>query len=138
MLTKRVRAGRVLAGLAALGCFATAALHSTGYPSIARLATGLPGMMGAAMPAVWLGFSLDLTVIGAVIGLLAIRPGPGARLILGVAALCPLGAAGLQLRFIGFITPTAILLTLGFMTLTAAALGLGDRRETSKPAHQGR
>ena len=135
-MMKRGRAGRVVAGVAALGFLATAALHSTGYPSITRLATGVPGMLGAAMPALWLAFSIDLIVVGVVVALVAIRPGPSARLILGVAAVCPLGAAGLQIRFIGFVPPTAILLAVGFVTLTAAVLGLGYQRTANEAAQQ--
>ena len=133
---KRGQVGRIVAGISALGFFGTAALHSTGYPSITRLATGVPGMFGAAMPALWLAFSIDLTVVGVVVALVAIRPGPAARLILGVAAACPLGAAGLQIRFIGFVTPTAILLAVGFVTLTAAVIGLGYQRGANEAAQQ--
>jgi hypothetical protein len=42
-------------------------------------------------------------------------------LILVIAAICPLAAAGLQIRFLGFIGPTAILLGVGILTLVAAA-----------------
>jgi hypothetical protein len=117
----RGRVARLLTGLAALGFLGTAGLHSTGYDSIVRLASDVPGVMGQVMPALWLVFSFDLTVLGLIVGVLALRPGDVARPILMIAALCPLGAAGLQIRFIGFVPPTALLITLGVLTLASAA-----------------
>ena len=118
------RMGRVVAGISAAGFLGTAALHGTGYPSIARAASGVHGVLGAAIPALWLMFSLDLFVLGLVVGTVAARPGRSARLILGLAALCPLGAAGLQIHFIGFVAPTAVLLAVGVTTAAASAIGL--------------
>jgi len=118
---KRERVARYLTGLACLGFLGTAALHSTGYGSVVRQAKDVPGIMGDVMPALWLAFSLDLTVIGAIVGVVALRPRDVARPILVIAALCPLSAAGLQLRFIGFVPPTGILLFLGILTCLGAA-----------------
>jgi hypothetical protein len=39
-----------------------------------------------------------------------------------LAALSPLAIAGLQATFLGFIPPTAMLLVLGVLTLSAAAI----------------
>jgi hypothetical protein len=114
--------GSLLVGLAAAGFFATAAIHSTGYASVAALAAQGPTDMQALMPALWLAFSFDLIVIGLILGVVAFRPARSSRLIVAVAALCPLGAVALQLRFIGFILPTAILLVLSTLTLTAASV----------------
>ncbi len=119
--------GRALAGVSCLGFLGTAALHGTGYRSVARAATQIEGVLGAAVPALWLMFSLDLLVLGLVAGTVAARPGRSARPILAFAALCPLGAAALQIRFIGFVAPTAVLLALGAITALAAAIG-PDRR----------
>lgn len=95
-----------MTGVAALGFLGTAALHSTGYDSIVRLAKDVPGMLGQVMPALWLAFSFDLTVLGLILGVLTLRPADVARPILVIAALCPLAVAGLQMKFIGFIPPT--------------------------------
>jgi hypothetical protein len=114
--------GSLLVGLAAAGFFATAAIHSTGYDSVTALAAQGPEDMQALMPALWLAFSFDLIVIGLILGVVAFRPARSSRLIVAVAALCPLGAVALQLRFIGFILPTAILLVLSTLTLTAASV----------------
>ncbi len=114
--------GSLLVGLAAAGFFATAAIHCTGYDSVTALAAQGPEDMQALMPALWLAFSFDLIVIGLILGVVAFRPARSSRLIVAVAALCPLGAVALQLRFIGFILPTAILLVLSTLTLTAASV----------------
>jgi hypothetical protein len=77
--------------------------------------------MGDVMPALWLVFSSDLVVLGLIVGALALRPSEVARPILTIAALCPIIAAGLQLWFIGFVPPTALLIALGVLTLLSAA-----------------
>ena len=64
---ERARAARLLTLLVSLGYFGTAALHSTGYPSIARLAAQGPDPMDRLMPALWLAFSSDLFSAGVVL-----------------------------------------------------------------------
>lgn len=88
--------------------------------------------MAPVIPALWLVFALDLAVLGVIVALVAWRPSPVGRLILPVAVLSPLGAAGLQLRTIGFVPPTAILLTLGLLTM-AAAVVLVPARQRAEP-----
>jgi hypothetical protein len=127
----RHQVGRIVAGLAAVGFLGTAGLHSTGYDSVSQLATEITSDLGLVMPALWLIFSLDLAVIGLIVAAVAYRPAPPGRPILVIAAACPLGAAALQLRFIGFVFPTAILLAVGALTLTAAAV---LAPESSRPA----
>lgn len=121
-MISRTAVGRYIAAVAALGYFATAWIHSTGFDSITALAADGPEELAALVPALWLAFSLDLVVLGLVIVAAALRPGGSARVVTAVAALCPFGAAALQLRYIGFIPPTAILLTIG--TLAAVAAGV--------------
>ena len=118
----RDRGARFAAGLAALGYLGTAWLHSTGYESIVLLAKDVPGVMGQVMPGLWLLFSFDLTVLGLIVGVLALRPRDVARPILVIAALCPFAAAGLQLKFIGFVPPTGLLIGLGVLTWSSAAV----------------
>lgn len=64
----RDRGARLLAGVAALGFLGTAVLHSTGYQSIVHVAKDVPGTLGQIMPSLWLVFSIDLTVLGVVVG----------------------------------------------------------------------
>jgi hypothetical protein len=114
--------GGILAGIAAIGYLGTALLHSTGYSSVAKLATEVPSDLGPLIPALWLVFSLDLAVLGVIVGVVAWRRPQAGWLILVIASLQPLGAASLQLRWIGFVPPTAILLAVAAVTLAASAL----------------
>lgn len=118
----RQKAGSIIAAVASVGFIATAALHSTGYKSVTQLAMRSPAELQALVPALWLAFALDLTVVGLIVGVVALRPGATGRLILGMGAACPLSAAGLQLWFLGFIPPTGILLGIGGLTLVAAGI----------------
>jgi hypothetical protein len=76
--------------------------------------------MKELMPTLWLMFSFDLVVLGLIIGAVALRPIGWSWQIVALAALCPLGAAALQLLYIGFIPPTAILLSLGALAIVSA------------------
>jgi hypothetical protein len=120
-MTRR-NAGSIVAGVAALGFFGTAALHSTGYKAITELSMGTAPELQAVAPALWLVFSFDLVVLGLIVGIIAFRPSSSGRLILVVVALGPISAAGLQIRFLGFVPPTAILLGIGALTLVAAGV----------------
>ncbi len=118
----RELAARFLTGVAALGYLGTAAFHGTGYEFVVGKAKDVPGMLGQIMPALWLVFSVDLSVLGLILGVLTLRPADVARPILVIAALCPFAVAGLQIRFIGFIPPTGLLITLGILTWAGAAV----------------
>ncbi len=118
----RAQLGSLLTGLVGAGFLGTAALHGTGYDAVTRLAAEGPTELQALVPALWVVFSLDLVVIGLMLAVVARRPMPRDRLLLAVAAFCPIGAALLQIRFLGFIPPSAILLALGAFTLTAAVV----------------
>lgn len=117
----RLRVGRAVSGLAALGFLATAVLHGSGT-SVVRLAQESPGVLRQVVPALWLAFSVDLSVVGLIVAIAAFRPAASSRSILAVASACPLSAAGLQVRYIGFVLPTAILITVGLLTLAGAAV----------------
>lgn len=132
----RDQVGRLLAAVACLGFLGTAGLHSTGYDSAVRLGNEVPGVMGEAIPMLWLGFSFDLAVLGLIIGVLVARPRDVARPILAIAALCPFSAAGLQLAFIGFVPPTAILIVLGVVTWAGAVVWSGGVRVAHREAER--
>jgi hypothetical protein len=124
------RLGRLFAWTAAAGFVATAVLHSTGYSSVTKLAAKSSGGLDALVPAMWLAFSLDLIVVGLIIGVVVWKRSRGGGLILALGSLCPFGAAALQVVFLGFIAPTAILLVVGGITVVAASfLGRGTRVE---------
>lgn len=122
----RKQVARLLAAVACLGFLGTAGLHSTGYDSAVRLAEQVPGVIGEVIPMIWLAFSIDLAVIGLIVGILVVRPRDVARPILVVSSICPFAAAGLQLASIGFVPPTAILIGLGIVTLAGAVVWPGD------------
>ncbi len=123
----RERVGSGLAGLGALGCLATAWLHGTGYASISELAADGPEGLQPLMQALWVSFSFHMIIMGLVIAYVAWRRPAGGGIILTLAALSPISMAGLQIAYLGFIPPTAILLTLGAITLLAAGLLAGRR-----------
>jgi len=116
----RGQAGRALAGLAALGLLGTAVLHGSGT-SVVRLAEESPGVLRKVVPALWLAFSFDLTVVGLIVAVTAFRPDTSSRAILVVASACPFAAAALQLHYIGVVPSTAIPIAVGLLTMAGAA-----------------
>ncbi len=124
MATRR-KIASVLTAIAAVGFAATAALHSTGLDSVVGLAGRGPSELRALAPALWIMFSIDLLVLSLILGAMAIWPSAKSRFVVAFAGLCPLGAAVLQLVYIGFIPPTAILLGIAALSFVAAALDPG-------------
>ncbi len=116
----RQRLGTVLTAVAAAGFFATAAFHTTGYSSVVNAVALAPERVRVLLPMLWLAITFDFTVMGLIVAVLAYRPEGPVRSILPVVAICPFGAAGLQIRFVGFILPTAILIGVGVLTLICA------------------
>ena len=60
-----------------------------------------------------------MTTVAAV----ALRPCGGSWVVVGLAGLCPLGAAVLQIVYLGFVPPTALLLGIALLAFAAAWLG---------------
>ena len=118
-MTRR-QVGSVITAVAAIGFWGAAALHSMGYSSVVRASAQAPEMLRGLLPLLWLPVAFDLVVLGPIVAVVALRPGGPARIILAVAVICPLAAAGLQIRFLGFIPPTAILIGVGVVTLIGA------------------
>ena len=114
------RRARGMAGVAAAGFLATAALHASGYDAVAAMAAETQAL-AVLVPMLWLGFAADLVVLGLIVAVVAWRPVEGGRSVLSIVGLGPLAAAGLQYRYIGFIPPTALLVVLGLFTLATAA-----------------
>lgn len=124
------RRASVLAGFAAAMLLLTAAFHATGLDSATRLAHQAGGQLAVVVPMLWVAFSIDLTALGLVAAIVARRPAWGHRPILLVLAVPPLAAAAMQVRFLGFILPTAVLL-LDVGLLVAAAFSV--RRPAEPP-----
>lgn len=126
----RRQVGSAITAIAAFGFWATAVYHGTGYSSVVRASTQAPEMLRAVLPILWLSFAFDLVVLGLIVAVLAFRPSGPARIILVVVAIYPLAAAGLQIRFIGFILPTALLIGVGIVTLIGAMVLPPTRGDT--------
>lgn len=117
----RSRVFRALCFSASVAYVATSAIHMTGFGSITRIAKGGPADLHFIVPALWISFSLDLVVLGFIFALLGFIVPPGSRPIALLLSLPPLFAAVLQLIYLGFIPPTAILI---FDSALALASGL--------------
>ncbi len=121
LIVTRQESASKLAGAAAVALILTAAIHATGLPRFDRLAAEAGGALAVFVPLLWIAFSIDLVALGIIAAIIAARPGPYGRLVLLTLALPPLAAAMLQVLYLGFILPTAILL-LDTVLLVAAAI----------------
>jgi hypothetical protein len=115
-----VKRGRILAAATSVGFFAVAALHGSGYAGISRMASGAGDDLRVLVPMLWVSFSVDLTVLGLIVAVAALRPNRALRIPVALAGVVPAAAAVLQIVSMGFIPPTAILIALAVLTWTAA------------------
>ncbi len=119
-MTPRTRLGSILGTASALGFMATAGLHATGYAAVSGVAREGPEDLHTLVPALWLSFSSDLVVTGVIVLVAVWWRGAASSLVLAAAGLIPAVAAGLQIAYLGFIPPTAILMALAVLTWAAA------------------
>lgn len=122
----RQKIARGLTALSAAGFFVAAVLHTSGYQSVAFLAQQGPTGLGALVSALWLAFSAAMITLGLIVAILARGQVAEARAILVLAACFPLATAALQLRFLGFIPPVAILATIALITFAGAVASRVD------------
>jgi len=123
------RSATLTASVGAGLLFFTAGLHFQAYSSIvSRAGQQHPAVMEplALQPlvaALWVACGVSAVIAGllavAVTPLFVVRR----RALLGIAALTPLSIAILQVVYIGFMTPTAILLLDAAVLLVAGELG---------------
>jgi len=118
----------VTAGLMAL----TGLLHLSGYSGVnaAAQATGSADVQ-QLLPLLWLVVGVDLVVTGLIVALVAFENSNGGRLVLFAAAISPIAAAGLQVVYLGFIPPTALLLLDGALAIASAVWREPRRRRSS-------
>jgi hypothetical protein len=116
------RLAKAFGGISAVALAATAVLHTMALGQISKLAEATPGDAGTLLPMLWLMFGANLSLGALVVGLVAWRMRPGDQWTLAAVALVPLSAAALQVVYIGFITPTALLLLDGLLVLVSAEL----------------
>jgi len=120
----RSKAGRILTWFTAGAFVVTAALHYTGFPDVSALARETGGDVAILMPLLWLFFSIELVILAVVAVVIARKPTATQGVILAWLGLVPAAAAVLQVVYIGFIPPTAILF---FDALVAIAAGVTMR-----------
>jgi hypothetical protein len=118
----REKSGTILAWVAAIMYLLTAAMHMLGFEPTRALAQQGPADLRPLVPLLWLSFALSLVVLAAIVAACAHRGASADRLILALTALGPLSGALVQIVYIGFVLPSAILLFDAALALTAAAL----------------
>jgi hypothetical protein len=105
----------------------TAAWHQSGYTWVTTLAAQASPDVEPLMAALWVSFALTLVLTAGLVLVVARVGAPNRAAVLAIAALSPLGGAAVQLAYIGFMAPTALLLADALMILIAAAAGHSPR-----------
>ena len=128
----RQRLGNVLIYSTSGLLIVTGGLHLSGFGSINAMAqSATPDQIHALLPSLWLAIGVDLIAIGLIVGLVAIENSNGGRYVLFAAAICPWGAALVQIAYFGFIPPTALLLLDGAMAIASAVVREARRRRST-------
>jgi hypothetical protein len=114
------RVATVTAAIGAGLLFATAGFHLSGYSSVVRQT---PTDLQPLVAAVWVAVGASLIISA----LLAIAATPlftvRRRALLAIAALTPISIAAVQIGYLGFLVPTALLLLDALLLLVAGELG---------------
>lgn len=110
----------------ALALLATATMHTMATPQINKLAASVPGDSGVLLPLLFVAFGITLGLAGVLTAVVSLRAGRGDHWILAVVALFPLAGAVLQMIYLGFIAPTALLLLDSLLVLGTAGLARQD------------
>jgi hypothetical protein len=130
-MAQRKRLGSILGTASAVGFLATAGLHGTGYAAVSGVAREGPEDLHTLVPMLWVAFSADLVVIGVIVLVVAWWRNTASSLVLIAAGCMPAIAAGLQIAYLGFVPPTAILIALAVLTWAAA---IAMRGHSESPA----
>ena len=99
--------------LCVVGCvllLVTALFHGTGYAAVSNAVSesNHPAMLKAALPGMWLHFSIHLVVLVA-LGLFASFSAHGSRSLIALLAVAVAADAALVLYFVGFFAGVALL-----------------------------
>lgn len=120
MRVTRERLATLSASIGAGLVFATAGFHLSGYKSVV---SRMPVEQQPLVAALWVAAGLSLGIAAllavAVTPLFVVRR----RALLYLAALTPLSIAALQLAYLGFLAPTALLLLDAIVLAAAGELG---------------
>lgn len=130
-VASRMRLGSILSTASAVGFLATAGLHGTGYAAVTSVARQGPEDLHALVPMLWVAFSADLVVIGVIVLVVSWWRSAASSLVLTAAGFMPAIAASLQIVYLGFVPPTAILIALAVVTWVAA---MATRGHSESPA----
>ncbi len=122
----RHQTARVLAGVAGFGFFLEAGLHLYEYRQVVRQAQGVLSGLLPLVSALWLAFAAAMLVLGSMVTVVALGRVAAARWILELAGCLPVVTVILQLHFLGFTRPTAILSGVAVVTFAAALLFPSD------------
>jgi len=121
MISRRFAEGTAYSGAGLL--IGTVVWHLTAYASVTTMATDASSALRPITATLWVHVALALLLSAALV-LVVARVGASNRtVVLGIAALNPLAGAALQLFYVGFIPPTALLLADGLVILIGAVLG---------------
>ena len=114
------RGATLTASIGAGLLFATAGFHLSAYGSVvARAPTDLRALVSALWVAAGASLLLSALLTVAVTPVFIVRR----RALLGIAALTPLSIAVLQIVYLGFLPPTALLFLDTLILLAAGELG---------------
>jgi hypothetical protein len=114
------RVATLMASIGAGLLFGTAVFHLSAYQSVvARAPSDLQPIVAAAWVAAGASLIISALLAVAVTPLFIVRR----RALLGIAALTPLSIAVLQIAYLGFLPPTALLLLDAATLLVAGELG---------------
>lgn len=114
--------GSILTGLAGIAFLGTAVLHASGYAWIVEQSSLMTAEAELVVPPLWLMFSANMVILGLILLAVAVRPGRAGPLVVLLAALGPLAAAGLLARGIRLGGPVPVLVSVAGLALVAAAV----------------
>ena len=125
------RGATLTAAIGAGLLFGTAGFHFSAYSSVlAQAPTDLQPLVAALWVAVGASLIISALLAVAVTPLFIVRR----RALLGIAALTPLSIAVLQIAYLGFLPPTALLLLDAAVLVAAGELGRA-RQPLPLPRH---
>ena len=99
----------------------TGCLHGFGLTWATGLAAEGPSELAQVIPALWLGTTAAMLVLGIMLVLVGLKPGPAGRALVGLAALVPLANAALLVIGAGMVAPVYIFGMVGLGALVAAS-----------------
>src|SRR5262245_4978806 len=131
----KLRTTNILIGITAALLLITGALHLSAAGQIGALASSAtPPDVRALLPLLWIAFGIDLVMLAFIVGAIGYENSTGGRLALAAVAIGPIGAAVLQVIYLGFIPPTALLFLDGVMALACAWMREPRRRRSTTGA----